>query len=77
MPLRIRLKRMGAKKRSFYRIVVVDARQARDGKYIEKLGSYNPLTDPAEVQLEKERYLHWLKQGAQPSATVRQLAKKQ
>lgn len=71
MAARIRLKRMGAKKRPFYRIVVADARAPRDGRFIETLGTYNPLTDPAELKLNAERVRLWLSRGAQPSDPVR------
>lgn len=65
--LKIRLMRIGAKKRPFYRVVVVDERAKRTGKYIELLGTYNPLTQPKEVKLEKVRVDYWVKKGAQPS----------
>jgi len=70
---RIRLKRMGAKKRPFYRVIVADARAPRDGRFIETLGTYNPLTNPAVVTLNVEKVQLWLSRGAQPSDTVRQL----
>ncbi len=73
LAVRIRLKRMGAKKRPFYRVVVADARSPRDGRFIETLGTYNPLTKPAEVHLKTERVQAWLAQGAQPSDTVKRL----
>ena len=73
MAVRIRLKRMGAKKRPFYRVIVADARAPRDGRFIETLGTYNPLTKPAEVQLKTERVQLWLERGAQPSDTVKRL----
>lgn len=76
MPVRIRLSRRGAKKRPFYRIVVADSRSPRDGKFLEILGNYNPLTDPAEVRVKTERLCEWLIKGAQPSDTVRSLLKK-
>jgi small subunit ribosomal protein S16 len=69
--VRIRLKRMGAKKRPFYRIVVADARAPRDGRFIETLGTYNPLTDPAELKLNAERVRLWLSRGAQPSDPIK------
>jgi small subunit ribosomal protein S16 len=75
--VRIRLKRMGAKKRPFYRVVVADSRSPRDGRFIETLGTYNPLTDPAEVKLDAERVRLWLSRGAQPSDTVRHLLARQ
>lgn len=71
MAVRIRLKRMGAKKRPFYRIVVADARAPRDGRFIETLGTYNPLTDPAELKLNAERVRLWLSRGAQPSDPIK------
>jgi len=76
LAVRLRLRRMGRKKRPFYRIVAADQRSPRDGRFIEILGTYNPLTDPAEVQLNPERLRAWLDQGAQPTDTVRSLIKK-
>jgi small subunit ribosomal protein S16 len=76
MAVRIRLTRKGAKKNPFYRIVVADSRAPRDGKFIEIIGTYNPLTDPAEVRVDPERLKVWLEQGAQPTDTVRSLLKK-
>ena len=73
MAVRIRLKRMGAKKRPFYRIIVADARAPRDGRFIDTLGTYNPLTDPAAVKLDPEKVRLWLSRGAQPSDPVRHL----
>ena len=70
----IRLTRMGRKKRPFYRIVVTDSRKRRDSGWIESIGYYDPLTDPATVKLDKERYNYWLSVGAQPSARVKKLA---
>lgn len=70
MAVRIRLTRIGKKKKPFYRIVVADSRMPRDGRYIELLGTYNPLVHPAAIQLKKERILEWLKKGAQVSETV-------
>lgn len=70
MAVRIRLKRMGTKKRPFYRIVVADSRAPRDGRFIETLGTYNPLTEPSELKLKTERVQLWLSRGAQPSASV-------
>ena len=75
MAVRIRLTRKGAKKRPFYRIVVADSEAPRDGKFIEIIGTYNPLTDPVEVQIDPERLRVWLDRGAQPSDTVRSLIK--
>ena len=73
MPVKIRLQRHGSKKRPFYFIVVADARSPRDGKFIQKLGTYNPLTMPASVQLDRQRALDWLQKGAQPTDTVRKI----
>ena len=71
MAVKIRLTRMGDKKSPFYRIVVADSRKARDGAYIEKLGTFNPLTDPAEINLDVEKTKTWLSNGAQPTETAR------
>ena len=73
MAVKIRLKRMGAKKSPFYRIVVADSRSPRDGRYIETVGTYNPVTQPAEVKINEEIALKWLQNGAKPSDTVRNL----
>jgi small subunit ribosomal protein S16 len=73
MAVKIRLKRMGAKKRPFYRIVVADARSPRDGRFIELVGYYDPLRDPKVVKLEDERIRHWMATGAKPSDAVREL----
>ena len=73
--LAISLMRMGAKKKPFYRVVVKEKRSKRDGKYLENLGTYNPMTDPAEVNLKHERIQHWISVGAQPSDTVASLIK--
>ena len=73
MSVKIRLKRMGSKKRPFYRIVVVDSRSPRDGRFIETVGTYNPLTDPETVTLKEEKVMNWLNNGAQPSDTVRNI----
>ncbi len=72
----IRLTRMGRKKRPFYRIVVTDSRKRRDSGWIESIGYYNPLTDPATVKLDEERYNYWLSVGAKPSERVKKLAGK-
>ena len=74
--LKIRLRRMGAKKAPFYRIVVADSRAPRDGAFVEEIGYYNPLTDPAEVVVDAEKAKTWIKNGAQPTDTVRGLLKK-
>jgi small subunit ribosomal protein S16 len=67
---------MGAKKKPFYRIVAADSRRARGGRYIESVGSYDPLKEPAEIKLDEERVIEWLNRGAQPTPTVRSLLKK-
>ena len=77
MSVKIRLRRMGSKKRPFYRVVVADSRTARDGRFIETLGYYNPCVEPSEVQINGERAQYWLQCGAQPSDTARALLKKQ
>ena len=71
MAVKIRLTRMGDKKSPFYRIVVTDSRKARDGAYIEKLGTFNPLVDPAEIKLDVEKTKTWIANGAQPTETAR------
>ena len=76
MSVKIRLKRMGAKKRPFYRVVIADSRSPRDGRFIETVGTYNPLVEPAEVKLEEENILNWLNNGAQPSDTVKNILSK-
>jgi small subunit ribosomal protein S16 len=77
MAVKIRLKRMGAKKRPFYRVVVADSRSPRDGRIIDQIGTYNPVAQPAEVSINEEKALKWLSDGAQPSDTVRNLFSKQ
>ena len=74
--VKIRLRRMGAKKAPYYRVVVADSRNARDGRFIEEIGTYNPLTDPATVEIDMERANYWIANGAQPTDTVRALLKK-
>ncbi|MGN0674033.1 MAG: 30S ribosomal protein S16 [Anaerovoracaceae bacterium] len=74
--VKIRLKRMGAHKKPFYRVVVADSRTPRDGKFIEEIGTYNPLKDPAEIIIDNEAAARWLANGAQPTDTVRALLKK-
>ena len=74
--LRIRLTRMGAKKKPYYRVVVTERRQARDGRFVEVLGHYNPRTNPPLIELQMDRVKHWLECGAQPSETVHSLLKK-
>ena len=73
--LKIRLRRMGAKKAPFYRIVVADSRSPRDGAFVEEIGYYNPTTDPAELKVDNEKAAQWIKNGAQPTDTVRGLLK--
>jgi small subunit ribosomal protein S16 len=75
MAVKIRLARAGAKKRPFYRIVATDARSPRDGRFLEKLGTYNPNTEPSTVLLDHSRVAYWLGVGAQPSTTVQRLLK--
>ena len=77
MPVKIRLARHGAKKKPFYRIVVADIESPRDGKFLENVGTYNPLKDPAEVSIKGERIRYWIDQGAVPTDTVRSLLKKE
>lgn len=74
--VKIRLRRLGAKKAPFYRVVVADSRFPRDGRFIEEIGTYNPLTDPVEIKIDSERAQQWIKNGAQPTDTVRGLLKK-
>jgi small subunit ribosomal protein S16 len=73
MPVRIRLARKGSKKRPFYRIVVASSEAPRDGRFIEIIGTYNPLTEPAKVDIKAERLEYWRQQGAEPTDTVRNL----
>ncbi|MFB5660592.1 30S ribosomal protein S16 [Alteribacillus sp. HJP-4] len=73
MAVKIRLKRMGQKKKPFYRIVVADSRAPRDGRFIEEIGTYNPLRDPVEVSINDEKAVKWMLDGAKPSDTVRNL----
>ncbi|NLA72974.1 MAG: 30S ribosomal protein S16 [Clostridiales bacterium] len=76
MAVKIRLRRMGAKKAPFYRIVVADSRYPRDGRFIEEVGYYNPLTEPVEVKIDAEKVKKWIANGAQPTDTVKALLKK-
>lgn len=76
MALKMRLKRMGAKKQPFYRIVVADSRSPRDGRFIEEIGTYNPIVEPAEIKLDKDAAKKWISNGAQPTDTVRALFRK-
>ena len=73
--VKIRLKRMGAHKKPFYRIVAADARAPRDGKFIEEMGYYNPMTEPADIKIDAEKAQKWLENGAQPTDTVKRLFK--
>lgn len=73
--VKIRLKRMGAHKKPFYRVVVADARAPRDGKFIEEIGYYNPMTEPADIKIDEEKAKKWLGTGAQPTDTVKRLFK--
>ena len=77
MAVKIRLARHGAKKRPFYRIVVADSESKRDGRFLEIVGTYNPVSDPAEVSLKDERVKYWMDQGAVPTHTVKSLIKKE
>ena len=76
MAVKLRLKRMGAKKKPFYRVVAADSRTKRDGITIEDIGYYNPITEPATVKIDEEKALAWLSKGAQPTDTVRDLLSK-
>ena len=76
MSVKIRLKRMGMKKKPFYRIVVADIRSPRDGRFIEEIGYYDPMKQPAEIKIDNEKAVAWMKNGAQPTDTVRALLKK-
>jgi len=74
--VKIRLKRLGAKKNPFYRVVVADSRSPRDGRFIEEIGTYNPIANPAIVKIDSERATAWIKNGAQPTDTVKSMLKK-
>ncbi len=76
MAVKMRLRRMGAKKAPFYRVIVADSRSPRDGRFIDELGYYNPLTNPAEIKIDAEKAKKWLGNGAQPTETVKALLKK-
>ena len=76
MAVKIRLRRMGAKKAPFYRVVVADSRYPRDGRFIEEIGTYNPMTSPSEIKIDAEKAQKWLGNGAQPTDTVKGLLKK-
>ncbi|MGD9018331.1 MAG: 30S ribosomal protein S16 [Desulfobacterales bacterium] len=77
MPVKIRLARHGAKKRPFYRIVVADSEAPRDGRFLETVGTYNPLYDPAEVNIKSDRIQYWIDKGAIPTDTVKSLIRKE
>ncbi len=77
MAVKIRMKRMGAKKKPFYRLVVADSRSPRDGRFIEELGYYNPVSEPVQLKIDVEKAEKWLNNGAQPTDTVKALFKKQ
>ena len=77
MAVKIRLRRMGAKKAPFYRIVVADSRYPRDGRFIEEIGTYNPTTTPSEVKVDAEKAKQWIANGAQPTDTIKALLKKE
>ena len=76
MAVKIRLRRMGAKKAPFYRVVVADSRYPRDGRFIEEIGTYNPMTEPAQIKIDAELAKKWIANGAQPTDTVKSLIKK-
>ena len=73
MAVKIRLRRMGAKKAPFYRVVVADSRSPRDGRFIEETGYYNPITEPAEIKIDEEKATKWINNGAQPTDVVKRL----
>ena len=77
MAVKIRLRRMGAKKAPFYRIVVADSRYPRDGRFIEEIGTYNPVATPSEVKVDAEKAKQWIANGAQPTDTVKAILKKE
>ena len=77
MAVKLRLKRMGSKKKPFYRVVAADSRSPRDGAAIDEIGYYNPITEPADIKIDEEKAIKWLKNGAQPTDTVRDLFRKQ
>ena len=76
MAVKIRLRRMGAKKKPYYRIIVADSRSPRDGRFIEEIGTYDPLKDPSEIKVDGDKALEWIRNGAQPTETVKTLLKK-
>ncbi|MDE5984946.1 MAG: 30S ribosomal protein S16 [Eubacterium sp.] len=77
MAVKIRLRRMGAKKAPFYRVVVADSRYPRDGRFIEEIGTYNPMTEPAEIKIDADKAKKWISNGAQPTDTVKNILKKE
>ena len=76
MAVKMRLRRMGAKKAPFYRVIVADSRSPRDGRFIDEIGYYNPLTNPAEIKIDAEKAKKWINNGAQPTETIKSLLKK-
>ena len=76
MAVKIRLRRMGAKKAPFYRVVVADSRSPRDGRFIEEIGYYNPISNPVEIKIDEDKAKTWIQNGAQPTETVKALLKK-
>lgn len=76
MAVKMRLRRIGAKKAPFYRVIVADSRSPRDGRFIEEIGYYNPLTEPVEIKIDPEKAKKWIANGAQPTETVKALLKK-
>ena len=76
MAVKIRLRRLGAKKAPFYRVIVADSRSPRDGRFIEEIGYYNPMTNPAEIKIDADKAKTWIANGAQPTETVKALLKK-
>ena len=76
MAVKIRLRRMGKKKAPFYRVVVADSRYPRDGRFIDEIGTYNPMTEPAEIKIDNEKAAQWIKNGAQPTDKVKVILKK-
>ena len=76
MAVKMRLRRMGAKKNPFYRIVVADSRYPRDGRFIEEIGPYNPMTEPAQVKIDADKAKQWIANGSQPTDTVKAMLKK-
>ncbi len=77
MAVKIRLRRMGAKKAPFYRVVVADSRYPRDGRFIEEIGTYNPMTEPADIKIDADKAKKWISNGAQPTDTVKSILKKE